>query len=455
LIKQGILTTKEAEEIKEYVRNLYESGFQSSKTFTPKIKNWLEKNWSGFHTFETIPTGISMESLKEIGTKLSTLPDDLTPHRGVSKIFKDRLQTIVDGEGLDWGTCEALAYGSLVLAGCPVRIAGQDCERGTFSHRHALIHDQKDFHHYIPHEHLSKDQAEFRVVNSNLSEFAALGFELGYSIEHPNILVLWEAQFGDFANGAQVIFDQFISCGEKKWYRQSGLTVLLPHGYDGNGPEHSSGRTERYLQMVDEHPCKIPESAEKQDRAINFSVVNCTTPANFFHVLRRQIMRGYRKPLIVMTPKKLLKSRNCKSSLKEMSEGTSFIRMIPDERKDVERLYFCSGQIYYDLEKARDEGNYNYGIARLEQMAPFPFDLVIKEMEKSPNAKVYWVQEEHMNMGPWTFVQPRFETCLEHLGRNLRIKYIGRDPSAAPSTGIKEAHETQHKDLMNEAFPEQ
>ena len=205
--------------------------------------------------------------------------------------------------------------------------------------------------------------------------------------------------------------------------------------------------------MIDEHPFKLPVSLEKQHRQVNFSVVNCTTPANFFHVLRRQIMRGYRKPLIVFTPKKLLKSRLCKSSLKDMDEGTSFTRLIEDERTNVERLYFCSGQIYFDLEKARNEKEYNFGIARLEEIAPFPFDLVIKELEKSPKAQVYWVQEEHMNMGAWTFVQQRLETCLESLGRNIRVKYIGRNPAAAPSTGIKEAHENQHKELMEEAFP--
>lgn len=452
LLSEHKLTEQECKEMKDEIYQEYEKEFEASKHHTTKKKDWLEGNWSEFKvTINGYSTGYPIDKLKEIGLEINNIPKDFTLHRGIQKIYHDRKESIEKGIGLDWGTGETLAYASLLNEGYHVRISGQDSERGTFSHRHAVLHDQKNFNEYIPLEHVSKNQGNFGVTNSSLSEFAVLGYELGYSLEHPNILVIWEAQFGDFSNGAQVIFDQFISCGERKWYRQSGITILLPHGYDGNGPEHSSARPERFLQMSDENPYKINLDLEKQEKKINMQIVNVSTPANFFHLLRRQMIKPYRKPLIVMTPKKLLKHRLCRSNLNEFDFGTHFKRIIPEHEnlEKVEKVIFCTGQIYYDLLEKRSEKKVkNMAIIRIEQLSPFPWDLVQKELEKYSNATFYWVQEEHMNMGYWHYMEPRFNTL------HCKIHYIGRDTEAAPATGIKDAHEQQHEQIMKKVFHE-
>jgi 2-oxoglutarate dehydrogenase E1 component len=454
LLSEHKITEEECKEIKANIMKMFETEFEASKTTEHKKKDWLEDQWNVFKQTKTVPTGVSKSTLQQIGKKMTTVPEGFTLHRGVAKIYQDRQDSIASGSNLDWGTMETLAYASLVKEGYPVRLSGQDCERGTFSHRHATVHDQKTFVEYCPLQSIDPEQAFFNVSNSSLSEFGVLGFELGFSIEHPNILVLWEAQFGDFANGAQTIFDQFISCGERKWYRQSGITVLLPHGYDGNGPEHSSARPERFLQMIDEHPYKIQTDIERAEAKVNMQIVNCTTPANFFHVLRRQVLRGYRKPLIIMTPKKLLKHRMCRSTMKDVEEGTSFLRVIPEHENfdTVTKVILCTGQVYYDIIEARNEKKVtNMAVIRVEQLAPFPWAQIQKEIEKyGKMAQVFWAQEEHMNMGAWHYMEPRLGTLLEKDGR--RVKYLGRDPEAAPATGILDAHEQQKASLMNEIF---
>ncbi|MGK3733634.1 MAG: 2-oxoglutarate dehydrogenase E1 component [Bacillariaceae sp.] len=346
LIKEGTMTKEEIDEIKNFVMESYEKDLEASKTYVKSEDDWLASKWTGFKGPTQLSrirsTGVDIDMLRKVGVTAGTVPDDFKLHRQMKKIFTSRRGQVELGEGIDWGTAEALAFGSLLIEGNHVRITGQDVQRGTFSHRHAVVKDQDTEQDYTPLNHITKrmdpscpkedmsgpdTQAGFTCRNSILSEFAVLGFELGYSLENPNALVLWEAQFGDFVNGAQIMIDQFISAGEDKWLRQSGLVLLLPHGYDGQGAEHSSCRLERFLQMVDEDPHTVPEFHKDQRMQIqkhNWQVVNCTTPANYFHCLRRQIHRDFRKPLIVVSPKNLLRNRRCTSSLEEMGPGTVF-----------------------------------------------------------------------------------------------------------------------------------
>lgn len=347
LIEEGTLSREEVDEIKQFTLDSYEMDFEASKTYEKKEDDWLSSKWSGFHGPKQMsrvrPTGVERDMLQKIGIQAGTVPQDFTLHRQMAKIFKGRRAMAEAGTGIDWGLAEALAFGSLLVEGNHVRITGQDCQRGTFSHRHAVVKDQTTEEEFTPLNSITKKmdpscpkeemsgpdtQAGFTARNSILSEFAVLGFELGYSLENPNALVLWEAQFGDFVNGAQIIIDQFLSSGEDKWRRQAGLVMLLPHGYDGQGAEHSSCRFERFLQGIDEDPHFVPEFNEDSRMQIqkhNWQVVNCTTPANYFHVLRRQIHRDFRKPLIVISPKNLLRLKRCVSSLEEMGPGTKFI----------------------------------------------------------------------------------------------------------------------------------
>jgi 2-oxoglutarate dehydrogenase E1 component len=371
---------------------------------------------------------------------------------------------------------EALAFATLIIEGNHVRLSGQDVERGTFSHRHSVVHDQETGEQYCPLDHLVMNQDEelFTVSNSSLSEFAVLGFELGYSMENPNSLVLWEAQFGDFSNGAQVIFDQFLSSGESKWLRQTGLVVCLPHGYDGQGPEHSSARLERFLQMSDDNPYVIPEmdpTLRKQIQQCNWQVVNVTTPANYFHVLRRQIHRDFRKPLIVMSPKNLLRHKDCKSNLSEFDDlaghpgfdkqGTRFKRLIKDQNnhsdleEGINRLILCSGKVYYELDEQRKKTERtDVAICRVEQLCPFPYDLIQRELKRYPNAEIVWCQEEPMNMGAYSYINPRMLTAMRALGRGSfeDIKYVGRAPSAATATGFYSAHLQEQTELVQKAL---
>jgi 2-oxoglutarate dehydrogenase E1 component len=351
---------------------------------------------------------------------------------------------IESGEGIDWATAEALAFGTLLDEGIPVRLSGQDCGRGTFSQRHAVLTDQENEKRYVPVSHIRPGQAPFEVLDSPLSELAVLGFEYGYSLSEPNTLTLWEGQFGDFANGAQAIFDQFISSAESKWLRMSGLVVLLPHGAEGQGPEHSSARWERYLQLCAED---------------NMQVANCTTPANYFHILRRQIKRNFRKPLIIMTPKSLLRHKLCVSKLAEMGPGTKFHRVLPETEKlladkSVKRVVLCSGKVYYDLyeERARREIK-DVAIIRVEQLYPWPKAALVRELSRYKNAEVIWCQEEPANMGPWTFVDRRLEFVMEEANsKPKRPLYVGRKAAASPATGLYKTHNIEQALLVEQAL---
>jgi 2-oxoglutarate dehydrogenase E1 component len=385
-----------------------------------------------------------MEALRQVGEALTTVPDSVNVHRTIRRLLENKRKTIESGTGIDWATAEALAFGTLLAEGTPVRLSGQDSGRGTFSQRHAVIYDQDTEARYIPLEHVRDGQAPFEVFDSPLSEYGVLGFEYGYSLAEPHALVLWEAQFGDFANGAQLIIDQFISSCESKWLRMSGLVMLLPHGYEGQGPEHSSARLERFLQLCAED---------------NLQVVNCTTPANYFHALRRQVHRPFRKPLIVMTPKSLLRNKSAVSALADMGPGTTFHRMLQDPGEldagdQVKRVVLCSGKVFYDLYDERAKrGIRNVALVRVEQIYPFPRRTVEREFQRFPNAEVVWCQEEPNNMGAWAFVERRIEDVLS--GANVaakRPRYIGRPASASPATGSYRKHNEQQAKLVNDAL---
>ena len=435
LLEEGTVTTAEVKAIRDSFNHKMSTALEASKTYEAKDFHWLENVWLGFKSPVQMArikaTGVEMPVLKEIGMRMCEIPKKFNVHRKVKKIYDNRRKAIETGEGIDWGTAEALAFATLLREGVHVRLSGQDVERGTFAHRHAVLHDQKSGERYVPLDHVldGQEPGNFKVCNSALSEFGVLGFELGYSLVNPNSLVMWEAQFGDFANGAQVIFDQFLSSGEAKWLRQSGLVVLLPHGYDGGGAEHSSARLERFLQMCDEDPFELPEGALNPDKTdffegvhlgtnlqrCNWQVVNASTPANYFHLLRRQVHREFRKPLIVMSPKNLLKHPHCKDSLDNFDDDAEndrlaqirFKRVIMDPavtdraptpvpETAVEKVYFCSGQIYYKVDAKRQELELQDKIhmVRIEQISPFPYDLVLRELRRYPNAEVMWLQEE-------------------------------------------------------------
>jgi len=425
----------------------------------------LAGNWSGMSAlFENVQavqeTGVSMETLQKIGTSLSTLPDDFNVHRRIKAVYAKRLESIQNGSGVDWGTAEALAFGTLLEDGSHIRLSGEDVERGTFSHRHCAMVDQKDEHKYTPLNELSSDQGYFSVHNSILSEYGVLGFELGYSLENPNALVLWEAQFGDFVNGAQIMIDNFICNGEVKWLRQSGLVMLLPHGYEGQGPEHSSARLERFLQQGNDNPQVI--NKERPQQAANWIVANCTTPANYFHLLRRQMIRPYRKVCVLFSPKQLLRFPLAVSDLTEMGPETFFKTVIGDDselvNEKVTKLIACSGKVYYDIMLRRQKlERDDVAIIRLEQLFPFPYNKFQHEVEKYPNAKITWCQEEPMNMGGWSFVEPRIRTAYEDMGKDPSLwqpEYVGRKPSASTSTGKLAAHNYELETFLTQLFEE-
>jgi 2-oxoglutarate dehydrogenase E1 component len=370
----------------------------------------------------------------------------------LNRFLENRRKAIASGAGIDWATAEAMAICSLLLEGCRVRLSGQDSERGTFSQRHSVLFDQETEERYTPFNHLGAGQARFEVINSMLSEEAVLGFEYGYSLAEPNALVMWEAQFGDFANGAQVVFDQFISSGERKWLRMSGLVCLLPHGYDGQGPEHSSARLERFLQMCAED---------------NLQVANCTTPANYFHILRRQLKRDFRKPLILMTPKSLLRHRRAVSRLDEMGPDTTFhrllwddaqlhpdnkIKLVPDAM--IRRVVLCSGKVYYDLLEEREKrGIDDVYLLRIEQLYPFPTKALMAELSRFKEAEIVWCQEEPRNMGAWVFVDIFLQWVLNQIeAKYRRPRYAGRPASASTAVGQMSLHLTQLKQFLQEAL---
>ena len=449
LVAEGTITEAELGAEVEKLNAHFNKEYEAGKDYKPNKANWLEGKWSGFTQAENglgrqPDTGVDLKKLKAIGTALAQYPAGFNINRKVERQLKAKLDMMESGEGLDWAMGEALAFGSLLAEGKPVRLSGQDSGRGTFSHRHSVLIDQETEARYEPLNNLGGKQAAYEVHDSNLSEFAVLAFEYGYSLAEPEALVLWEAQFGDFANGAQVIIDQFIASGEIKWLRMSGLVMLLPHGYEGQGPEHSSARLERFLQLCGED---------------NMQVVNCTTPANFFHALRRQLARKFRKPLIVMTPKSLLRHKLAISSLTEFAPGKHFQTVIGDVDKllandKVKRLIFTSGKVYYDLLEVRREKKIeDVALVRVEQYYPFPRAEIEAEIKRYPNAEVTWCQEEPENMGAWRFIGPRIGDVLDILGRaEHKIRYVGRKEAASPAAGYMKLHTREQAEIIEKAF---
>ncbi|XP_036292155.1 2-oxoglutarate dehydrogenase, mitochondrial isoform X1 [Pipistrellus kuhlii] len=471
LVSQGVVNQPEyEEEISKYDKICEEAFARSKDEKILHIKHWLDSPWPGFFTLDGQPrsmtcpsTGLEEDILTHIGSVASSVPvENFTIHGGLSRILKTRGE-LVKNRTVDWALAEYMAFGSLLKEGIHIRLSGQDVERGTFSHRHHVLHDQNvDKKTCIPMNHLWPNQAPYTVCNSSLSEYGVLGFELGFAMASPNALVLWEAQFGDFHNTAQCIIDQFICPGQAKWVRQNGIVLLLPHGMEGMGPEHSSARPERFLQMCNDDPDVLPNLQEEnfditQLYDCNWVVVNCSSPGNFFHVLRRQILLPFRKPLIVFTPKSLLRHPEARTSFDEMLPGTHFQRVIPENGpaaqnpENVKRLLFCTGKVYYDLtreRKARDMVE-QVAITRIEQLSPFPFDLLLQEVQKYPNAELAWCQEEHKNQGYYDYVKPRLRTTIS---RAKPVWYAGRDPAAAPATGNKKTHLTELQRLLDTAF---
>ncbi|XP_058233786.1 2-oxoglutarate dehydrogenase-like, mitochondrial isoform X2 [Hemibagrus wyckioides] len=470
LISEGVVTLQEFEEEVAKYDKICEEAYTSSKDEKIlHIRHWLDSPWPKFFTDEGEPkcmsyppTGLPEDVLKHIGQAASSVPQkDFSIHSGVSRILRGRAD-MVSKRTVDWALGEYMAFGSLLKDGVHVRLSGQDVERGTFSHRHHVLHDQEvDKRICVPMNHLWQNQVPYTVCNSSLSEYGVLGFELGFAMASPNALVCWEAQFGDFHNTAQCIIDQFISSGQAKWVRNNGIVLLLPHGMEGMGPEHSSARPERFLQMCKDDPDRYTEFTGdfevQQLYDCNWIVVNCSTPANYFHVLRRQILLPFRKPLIIFTPKSLLRLPEARSSFDEMTPDTKFKRIIPDEGpaskipETVKRVIFCTGKVYYELAKERQQLGLEDRIAivRMEQISPFPFDLVRKEVQMYGNAELIWCQEEHKNMGYYDYIRPRF---LSVLSNKKPIWYVGRDPAAAPATGNKFTHLAELKKFMTTAF---
>ncbi|XP_062926486.1 2-oxoglutarate dehydrogenase-like, mitochondrial isoform X1 [Mobula hypostoma] len=470
LISEGVLTLQEyEEEVADYDRICEEAYTRAKDEKILQIKEWLDSPWPGFFTLTgepksmtCPPTGLSLDILEHIGNVASSVPvKNFIIHRGLSRILNGRAE-MIKNQVVDWALAEYMAFGSLLKEGIHVRLSGQDVERGTFSHRHHVLHDQEvDKKTCVPMNHMWPNQAPYTVCNSSLSEFGVLGFELGFAMASPNALVCWEAQFGDFSNTAQCILDQFVSSGQAKWVRNNGIVLLLPHGMEGMGPEHSSARPERFLQMSNEdsdvYPGYTEEFEVKQLFDCNWIVVNCSTPANYFHVLRRQILLPFRKPLIIFTPKSLLRHPDAKSHFDEMLTGTTFQRIIPDielaaqNPNEVKRIIFCTGKVYYELAKERMNRNLEDKVAiiRLEQLSPFPYDLLKKEIDGYPDADIVWCQEEHKNMGYYNYVKPRFKTLSQY---EKSVRYVGREPAAAPATGNKNTHLGELQQIMDNSF---
>ena len=455
LVQDGLIPEGEIEDMKAAFQAQLNDEFEAGKEFKPNKADWLDGRWAHLDRedgdYQRGQTWISDETMKEVGTSLSTAPDGFPLHKTVGRLLETKKAMFESGKGFDWATAEALAYGSLLTEGYPVRLSGQDATRGTFSQRHSGLINQDTEERYYPLNNIRAGQAQYEVIDSALSEYAVLGFEYGYSLAEPNALTLWEAQFGDFANGAQIMFDQFISSGEAKWLRMSGLVVLLPHGFEGQGPEHSSARLERFLQMCG---------------GDNWIVANCSTPANYFHILRRQIHRSFRKPLILMTPKSLLRHKLCISEAEDFTKGSSFHRVLWDDAekgnsdtklvadKKIKRVVMCSGKVYYDLLEERDaRGIDDIYLLRIEQFYPFPAHSLIKELERFKGAEMVWCQEEPKNQGAWTFIEPNIEWALSRIGaKHTRPVYAGRPASASPATGLASQHKAQQAALVDAAL---
>ena len=455
LVKDGLIPEGEIEDMKAAFQARLNADFEVGKNYKPNKADWLDGRWSGMgregEEYTPGQTAIKPETLAEIGTALTRVPEGFDLHKTVGRLLDTKAEMFRTGKGFDWATAEALAFGSLATEGFPVRLSGQDCTRGTFSQRHSAFVDQTTEERFYPLNHIRAGQARYEVIDSMLSEYAVLGFEYGYSLAEPNALTLWEAQFGDFANGAQIMIDQFISSGESKWLRMSGLVMLLPHGYEGQGPEHSSARLERFLQM----------SANE-----NWIVANCSTPANYFHILRRQIHRSFRKPLILVTPKSLLRHPLCISNAEDFTTGSCFHRILWDDAqkgtsstklvfdKKFRPVVISSGKVYFDLLAERDKREVDdVYLLRLEQFYPFPAQSLSKELERFKGAEIVWCQEEPKNQGAWTFVEPNLEWVLARIGaKQARPRYVGRAASASPATGLASQHKAQQDALVSEAL---
>jgi 2-oxoglutarate dehydrogenase E1 component len=455
LVKDGLIPEGEVEDMKAAFQAKMNEEFEAGKDYKPNKADWLDGRWSHLdrrgEEYQRGETSISAQTLADIGTALSRVPDGFPLHKTVARMLESKKKMFAAGEGFDWATGEALAFGSLLCEGFPVRLSGQDCTRGTFSQRHSGLINQDTEERYYPLNHIRAGQKRYDVIDSMLSEYAVLGFEYGYSLAEPNALTLWEAQFGDFANGAQIMFDQFISSGESKWLRMSGLVVLLPHGFEGQGPEHSSARLERFLQMCG------------QD---NWIIANCTTPANYFHILRRQLHRNFRKPLILMTPKSLLRHKLAVSKAEDFTTGSSFHRVLWDDAEastsahklkpdaKIKRVVMCSGKVYYDLLEERNaRGLDDIYLMRFEQFYPFPAISALKELQRFENAEMIWCQEEPKNQGGWSFMEPNLEWVLERMkAKHNRLRYVGRSASASPATGLAAQHKFQQAALIDEAL---
>jgi 2-oxoglutarate dehydrogenase E1 component len=455
LVRDGLIPEGEIEDMKAAFQARLNEDFEVAKAFKPNKADWLDGRWSGIdregQEYTPGDTAIKPETMAEIGAALTRVPDGFDIHKTVTRQLEAKAEMFRSGKGFDWATAEALAFGSLAVEGFPVRLAGQDCTRGTFSQRHSAFIDQTTEERHYPLNHIRAGQARYEVIDSMLSEYAVLGFEYGYSLAEPNALTMWEAQFGDFANGAQIMIDQFISSGESKWLRMSGLVMLLPHGYEGQGPEHSSARLERFLQM----------SANE-----NWIVANCSTPANYFHILRRQLHRQFRKPLVIVTPKSLLRHPLCISDAEDFTTGSTFHRVLWDDAEKghsattlkpddkIRRVVISSGKVYFDLLAERDKrGIDDVYLLRLEQFYPFPAQAMTKELERFKGAEIVWCQEEPKNQGAWSFVEPNIEWVLGRIGaKHGRARYAGRDASASPATGLASKHKAEQDALVNDAL---
>lgn len=468
LIEEGVITEQDYEDWRDEFDQFLSNEFEAADKFMPDKADWLEGVWSGMSQAEmdddpiSEKTGVEQGKLKKLGQAMSHLPENYDIHKTLRRVIEDRQKDIESGQNIDWATAEHLSFAALLDEGFPVRLSGQDCGRGTFSQRHSHIIDQTTEERYTFLNHLHDQQAPYEVIDSSLSEYGVLGFEYGYALAAPNSLVIWEAQFGDFANGAQIVFDQFVSSGEKKWLRMCGLVMLLPHGYEGQGPEHSSARLERFLQLCGQN---------------NIQVANCTTPANYFHILRRQLHRNFRKPLIMMTPKSLLRHKLCVSPLSDFDHGTSFHHLLWDDadrskhreaEKDappksqielvgddkIKRVVICSGKVYYDLLEEREKhGIDDIYLLRVEQYYPIPALSLTRELSRFKHAQMIWCQEEPKNMGAWSFIAPNIDWVLDQIeARYVHVKYVGRPAMASTSEGIMRDHLAARQALLDEAL---
>lgn len=479
LLHAKTFTKEDIDEHKKWVWSMLEESFEKSKHYEPTSKEWLTSAWDGFKSpkelatevLPHLPTAVERSTLEHIGKIIGQGPDDkFQTHRNLKRILSNRTKTVTEGKNIDMSTAEALAFGTLCMEGHHVRVSGQDVERGTFSQRHAVLHDQENEAAYTPLKHLSSDQGSFVISNSSLSEYGVLGFEYGYSLSSPTALVVWEAQFGDFANNAQCIIDQFVASGEVKWLQRSGLVMNLPHGYDGQGPEHSSGRMERFLQLCNEDPriFPSPERLDRQHQDCNMQIAVCTTPANSFHILRRQMNRQFRKPLISFFSKSLLRHPLARSPIEDFTGESHFQWIIPDPmhaegaefklapHDEIDRVILCSGQVFAALFKHRQANNLTKtAITRVEQLNPFPWAQLKENLDSYPNAEtIVWAQEEPLNAGAWSFTQPRIETLLNNTEHHYRkhVMYAGRDPSASVATGLKSSHLKEEQVFLEMAW---